>query len=94
MTILQSPFLHLLPCPNFARELRELRASKDSLAQGEELFKATHTKLTPNLPMIAVATMASQRPQQEHKPDSCSLLRSKSSGSLSAQWDIRAHMGL
>lgn len=94
MMIFQSPFQHLLPCPNFTGELRELRASKDSLAQGEELFKATHTKLSPNLPMIAVATMASQRPQQEHKPDSCSLLRSKASGSLSAQWDTRAHIGL
>lgn len=94
MKFFQSPFLHLLSCPNLSRELRELRASKDSLAQGEELFKATHTKLTPNLPMIAVANVASQRSQQEHKPNSGSLLRSKVSVSLWAQWDIRAHMGL
>lgn len=44
-----SPFPPLLPCPNFTSELRKLRGSEDSLAPGEELFKATHTKLTPNL---------------------------------------------
>ena len=84
----------LTTLPKLCKELRELRASKGSLAQGKELFKATHTKLTPNLPILAVANVASQRPQQEHKPDSRSLLRSKASGSLWARWDIRAHMGL